>query len=126
MHTGGCLNSGWATLAWDASQSRYLHLEDELRTAGVSLEETILVNDAPGFNLATGRPAVISIPFADLEEICAAADRYNGGALLLEMDQIPGESALFNDPHDQECFDYVLRPWMKFRDSGFASHEYSG
>ena len=103
---GRLFDSGFTTLAWDASQARYIQLEAELQSAGLSSEETVLVNNAPGFNLATGRPS-ISIPFASLQEICAAARRYNGQALLLEMDQIPGETALFNEPHDKACLDFL-------------------
>ena len=103
---GRLFDTGFGHQAWAASQSHYIQIEAELQSVGLGPEETVLVNNAPGFNLATGRPS-ISIPFASLQEICAAARRYHGGALLLEMDQIPGETALFNKPHDKACLDFL-------------------
>ncbi|MCC7130797.1 MAG: hypothetical protein B6D39_02685 [Anaerolineae bacterium UTCFX2] len=91
---------------WDASNRRYAALESYLRETGAAPAEVVMVNNSPGYFAAAGRPAV-SIPFGDTQTVCAAAQRYNAGFLLLEIDQIKGGADLFAAPGDRLCLRYL-------------------
>ncbi len=73
---------------------------------GASKDEIVMVNNSPGYYVASQRPA-ISIPFGDLQTVCMVAWRYHARYLLLEIDQIRGESQLFEHPSDRQCLDYL-------------------
>jgi len=66
----------------------------------------VMVSNAPGFFIASGRPS-ISIPHADLGGLCAAAQRYHARYLLLEMDQVLGREDLYKNPISLECLNYL-------------------
>lgn len=92
--------------AWNLPFQRYLQLEQELRRLGFTDQEVVLVNNSPGYYIASQRPA-LSIPYGELPTVCAVASRYQAALLLLEIDQIPGGSSLYSDPSDQLCLHYL-------------------
>jgi hypothetical protein len=98
-------SSKGSALGWDESFYKYSILEDALKAAGTGSDEIVLVNNSPGYYVASGRSA-ISIPYGDLQSVCAAAVRYQAKFLLLEIDQIVGGSELFIAPGDQMCLMY--------------------
>ena len=95
-----------ARTAWDEPNQRYTRLEQALKMRGVSSNEIVMVNNSPGYAIASQRPA-ISIPFGDLQTVCVVAQRYQARYLLLEIDQIAGESQLFAHPSDRQCLHYL-------------------
>jgi hypothetical protein len=95
-----------ARTAWDEPNQRYTRLEQSLQRRGVPGDEIVMVNNSPGYTVASQRPA-ISIPFGDLQTVCAVAKRYHAPYLLLEIDQIGGESQLFAHPADRQCLHYI-------------------
>jgi len=95
-----------ARSAWDDPHQHDLRLEQFLQDRSVPLTEIVLVNNAPGYYVANRRPA-ISIPFGDLRAVCAVAQRYQARYLLLEMEQIAGESDLYRQPADRQCLHYL-------------------
>lgn len=94
------------TNAWNRSFVRYSLLEAELQRRGFTHQEIMMVNNSPGYYIASQRRA-ISIPYADLSTVCAAAHRYRVTLLVLEIDQIPGASELFSNPSDRLCLRYL-------------------
>jgi hypothetical protein len=98
--------SGTERLAWDASFDRYTRLAKHLSSHAAEADRLVLVNNAPGYAIASGSPA-ISIPHGDLQVVCAAAERYQGRILLLEIDQVAGAAEIFERPHDQLCLRYL-------------------
>lgn len=94
---------------WDRSYMRYQGVESYLLQQGAGAGEVVMVNNAPGYFAASGRPA-ISIPNGDLQAACAAAQKYHAGYLLLEIDQIRGGAELFDAPGDQLCLQYLGAP----------------
>jgi hypothetical protein len=95
-----------ASTVWDEPIQRYSRLEQMLQMRGVPKDEIVMVNNSPGYTIAGQRPA-ISIPFGDLRTVCEVARRYHAHYLLLEMDQITGESQLFAHPSDRQCLHYL-------------------
>jgi hypothetical protein len=91
---------------WDEPIQRYSRLEQMLQMRGVLKDEIVMVNNSPGYYVASQRPA-ISIPFGDLQTVCEVARRYHARYLFLEIDQITGESQLFAHPSDRQCLNYI-------------------
>ena len=95
-----------AGTAWDEPNQRYTLLEQALQMRGIPENEIVMVNNSPGYYVANRRPA-ISIPFGDLQTVCAVARRYQARYLFLEIDQISGETQLFKHPSDRQCLHYL-------------------
>ncbi len=91
---------------WNDDLLNYSKLEERLKTLGAQPNDIVMVNNAPGYQASTER-AAISIPFADLENVCEAARRYRVKFMIMEIDQIPGETDLFTHPGDRACWDYL-------------------
>jgi len=91
---------------WDATEIKYLQVENYLVKNGYDHKSAVMVNDPPGYYAVAGRSA-ISIPFSDLDQVCQAARRYQARFLLLEIDQIPAEPDLFLHPDDRMCLRYL-------------------
>ena len=93
-------------VAWNDPYYRYLGLEHALQSLGVPKDAIVLVNNSPGYTIASRRPA-ISIPYGDIQTVCSVAWRYQAGYLLLEMDQIIDGSELYEHPADRQCLHYI-------------------
>ena len=99
------LGSGDQT-AWDANQYRYTQLEKVILAYGASPEDIVMVNNSPGYFIASGRPS-LSIPYGDLQTVLDVADRYRARYLLLEIDQLQGKDDLFDNPGDRPGLQYL-------------------
>lgn len=75
-------------LTWDAGQRHYREVEQVLVEAGATPCEPVLVNNAPGYWLASERPAVV-IPWGGVDMLLAAAERYDARYLVLENHNPP-------------------------------------
>jgi hypothetical protein len=84
---------------WGSSLTAYVRVEDELQGLGAQPEDRVLVNNPPGYALATGRAAVV-IPNGDLSTVRAVAKRYHARYLLLEPDHPQGLAQLYQSPRD--------------------------
>ena len=92
---------------WDAPKERYTQIAVFLNSIPGDMDEVVMVGNAPGFYIASGRPS-ISIPHAELAGLCAAAQRYHVRYLLLEMDQILGSEGLYENPNSPACLNYLI------------------
>jgi hypothetical protein len=91
--------------AWDDLQRRYSKVEQELRSLQASSDSVVVVNDAPTYYLASRRPS-ISIPYGDTDVLLNVAQRYGGRYLLLEIEQVQGDS-LYGHPGDRPGLNYL-------------------
>jgi hypothetical protein len=91
--------------AWDEPQRRYVQVEEALQGHHAVPESIVIVNDAPTYYLASQRPA-ISIPYGDLNTLFDVARRYHARYLLLEIEQVQGES-LYQQPGDRPGLGYL-------------------
>jgi hypothetical protein len=91
--------------AWDDRQHRYSQVEQALQDFGALPEDIVVVNDAPTFYLASRRQA-ISIPDGDIATLQDVALRYRGRYLLLEIEQVQGET-LYEQPGDRPGISYL-------------------
>lgn len=100
------IGSGLTHANWEANDARYIKLENVLSEFGADDQSIVMVNDSPGYYVASGRPA-ISIPYGDLGTVLAVAERYGAQYLLLEIDQINGDDDLYQNPGDRPGITYL-------------------
>ncbi len=92
--------------AWAQGSLRYTRLEQALAGLGAAQDEVVMVNDAPGYYVASGRPA-ISIPYGDVATLLEVAKRYQARYLLLEINQLQGSDNLYDQPGDRPGLEYL-------------------
>ncbi len=91
---------------WNASYDRYEELEEVLNGLGASPDDGVMVNNSPGYYVASGRPS-FSIPDGDLYTVMNVARRYQARYLLLEIDQIRDGADMFYNPGDRNGIHYL-------------------
>jgi len=101
------LGGNWRSPAWNSSADAYGGVEESLQTLGVAQEEIIMVNNPPGFYLATGRPA-IAIPDGDLEIQKYVAQRYAAHYLVLESNHPRALGDIYKDPRDHPGLEFLV------------------
>lgn len=77
--------------------SRYTEIGSELSMINIGRDEIILVNNPPGFYLATGRNAIV-IPDGGISTLIQVARKYHASIVVLEPDHPDGLNALYNSP----------------------------
>jgi len=100
------VGADWRQPAWAESQGAYTRLGAELATLGAGPAEIILVNNPPGFHLATGW-AAIAIPDGEVESLLEAARQFEAGYLILEVNHPAGLESLYRQPADQPGLRYL-------------------
>jgi hypothetical protein len=70
--------------AWNVSAEHYQAVEGLLKRYGAAQDEGVLVNNPPGYWLASQRPAVV-IPYGDEQVLLTAARTYDIRYLVLEI-----------------------------------------
>lgn len=93
-------------LVGDQSAVHYAHLGETLNELGVPHNAIIMVNNPPGFALATGRSAIV-IPDGEPHVSIAAAARYGATVLLLEANHPDGLNELYNQPQQAVGVDFI-------------------
>lgn len=96
--------------AWNQGADHYRQIDDALTkiiAGDGGAQEAILVNNPPGFFVATGRSGV-TIPFGDADTVLAVAGRYDLRYLVLEIDQVRDAADLYTAPADRQGFDYLI------------------
>ncbi len=91
---------------WTASSDHYQEVEQALSRLGAASGEVVLVNNPPGYWLASRRPAVV-IPFGDEQMLLAAARKYNARYLILETNNARHLPGLVTVPGVFSDFEYL-------------------
>lgn len=99
------LQPGPQAPAWNASQRAYQAVGEQLDRLGVASSEPVLVNNPPGFYLATGRPAIV-IPDGGEGELLAAARKYGAQILVLDANN-PGLDRLYQSEENPPEFEIL-------------------
>jgi hypothetical protein len=92
----GTDNSG---LAWNQPPRHYSKIESSLIQHGIAKDVVVMVNNPPGYFVATGRPAIV-VPDGEIDSTLAAAQRYQARYLLLESNHPKGLNDLYQNPRD--------------------------
>jgi hypothetical protein len=93
------LASDGSQSGWSASWEHYTAVDAALDGLSVSSDQVVMVNNPPGFFVASGRPAIV-IPNGDITTLLAAAQKYHGVYLVLESNTVSGLIPLYNHPEN--------------------------
>ena len=96
------------TLGWGEGEDKnYVAIEQFLVKNGIGKEDKVIVRNAPGYYLATGRSA-ISIPYGGEDVMLKVAAQFKADYLVLEPGAVlkPLQD-LFDDPENQDRFIYL-------------------
>ncbi len=90
---------GWGSdvRSWDASRQTYIQLEQKLQDLGAAPNDIVMVNNPPGYYLASGRQAIV-IPDGGPKILLAAAKRYHARYVLLEKNHPRGLNKFYVNP----------------------------
>ena len=91
------LGGGERGQTWDGGYVYHTQLNEVFSELSIPADAIIMVNNPPGFYLASDRPAIV-IPDGDVENSLAAAKRYQAKYLILEINHPQGLSALYQSP----------------------------
>lgn len=91
---------------WDATANHYAALDADLDALGVSSDAVVMVNNPPGFALATGRSAIV-IPNGGVQESLAAAKQFGATVLLLELNHPLGWNDIYSNPQAISSLQYM-------------------
>jgi hypothetical protein len=92
--------------AWGEPAGYYAQIEEALAEMGIGAEEIVMVNNPPGYFVATGRMA-IAVPDGETGATLAAARRYQATFLILEANHPQGLAGLYENPGDRPGLDYI-------------------
>ncbi len=93
---------------WGSRSREYIQVEQVLQEYGAEKEDIVMVNNPPGYYLASRRPAV-SIPYGDVTTLLAVAQRYQVRYLLLEFNQLQGDLDLYGLPVDIQGIQFLKK-----------------
>ncbi len=92
--------------AWSESYERYIKMEETLNKIGVDKGVTVMVNNPPGFYLASQRPC-IAAPAGSIEAVLAAAEKYQAKFLMIEKDTTPTLFPFYTNAIDSDGIKYI-------------------
>jgi len=90
---------GWGEngQSWGDGFEYHRQLSAVLDELPISPEDTLMINNPPGFYLASGRPCIV-IPDGDENTLLAAAERYGAEYVILEFNHPQGLNDLYENP----------------------------
>ena len=94
---GRVLGLGYKNQPWGAGQTAYIQLQDQFQRLEIPIETVILVNNPPGFYLASQRPAIV-IPDGNVDTLLSVAERFGAQIVLVEANHPHGLDALYDNP----------------------------
>jgi hypothetical protein len=94
-------------LGWGEGEAEYPAVEQFLIEKGIASDDVVIVRNAPGYYIATGRSA-ITIPYRGVEAILAAAEQFNAEYFVLEPEAaLPEIKFLMETPEQNEKFIFL-------------------
>jgi len=84
-----------------------MQLDKKIREVASASDEIVMVNNPPGYYLASFRPC-IAIPNGSLEQVMDAAHRYNAKYIILEANHPVGVENLYDKPGNQSGLKYLF------------------
>ena len=104
-------------IPWNDSQNAYQEIETGLINQNIGLDETVMINNPPGFTLATGRQSVM-IPAGGAGAILTVCERYDVSYLVVNNERQDVQRLLVEETAMAETFTFL------FETSGSSVYEY--
>lgn len=92
--------------AWGQTESVYRLADASLSEEGMGPVDLVMVNNPPGYFVATGRSSVV-IPDGDETTLLSVASRYRPAYLILEQNHPAGLDDLYQHPRDLSGLKYL-------------------
>jgi hypothetical protein len=100
------IGDGDSQAGWNESAYRYAQIDLALGDLGAGKNAVVMVNNPPGYFIASGRGA-IPVPDGGVATLQAVAQRYQAGYLLVEANHTHFLNSLYQEPADFPGFDYL-------------------
>jgi hypothetical protein len=95
------------SLGWGETDANYPKIEQFLESKGIQKSDIVIVRNAPGYYLQTGRSAV-SIPYGSEQTILQVADQFRADYMILEPQAaLPQIESLFKNPEGHPRYIYL-------------------
>lgn len=91
---------------WDQGGKAYAALDTKLDSLGAGPDDVVLVNNPPGYFVASGRQA-IAIPNGGETTLLEVARRYDAKYLLIEKNHVVGLAGFYDTPEDRPGWHYL-------------------
>jgi len=91
---------------WGQAESVYRLADASLSKEGMDPADVVMVNNPPGYFVATGRSSIV-IPDGDETTLLAVANRYRPAYLILEHNHPAGLNDLYQHPKDLSGLKYL-------------------
>lgn len=95
------------SLGWTVGEEKYLPLEKLLQKNGIQQDDIVIVRNAPGYYLETGRSA-LPIPYGDENTVVQVASQFDAYYLVLETEAVlEPMKDLFDNPNGNPNFVFL-------------------
>jgi hypothetical protein len=91
---------------WNQSQTQAKQVDNCLQEVDPTGNGLILINNPPGFYVASGRSSIV-IPNGDVSDILAAGNKFGAQLLVLEGNHPQSLAGLFADPLSSNQMEYI-------------------
>lgn len=92
---------------WNQDHLKYQAVENQLIAKGFSPDQSILINNPPGYFLVSGRPAYV-IPDGDTSTLVQVARKYNIGVLAIDQNHPEGLNPFYAESKSQGGFTFLF------------------
>ena len=92
--------------AWSTNGTDYVAVERLVEVSHPDKADVVLVNNPPGYYLASDRPAIV-IPCGDEQTLKVVARRYNASILVVDSNIVDALSELNDSPSDRDWLTYL-------------------
>jgi hypothetical protein len=97
----------WNKTTWLQSYLDYKQLDDALKERHIPKDAAVMINNPPGFYLASQRLAVV-VPNASVEGVLALADQYQVTYVILDKHIVPELASLYQHETSVEGLSYLF------------------
>ena len=95
------------SIGWSEGEENYSAIESFLKEKGIEQNDIVIVRNAPGYYLETGRSA-LPIPYGDERTVLEVAKQFHANYLVLETEAVlEPMKDLFDDPNGNPDFVFL-------------------
>ncbi|MCE5208844.1 MAG: hypothetical protein LLG42_11120 [Chloroflexi bacterium] len=94
--------------AWQANWNDYVQVEQAVKEEASDMASVIIVNNPPGYYLASGgRPAVV-LPDGDEQALKLVAERFQAQFIAIDRNTVDGLNHLYQEPASSDWIEYLF------------------